>query len=175
MLVNGYELEVFTPPCSPGSVRFAARAQLDANISAVMPYLNAVLEGAKYNPAAGALGWRKADHNVVFQAHEIAVGNLADRDAARAEVDELIAIVNQIWGRRDEIVPSHRPHVRLTVMSVYKLLPQTNCRACAQPSCWGFAVKLVAGQENADRCSVLEDAGYERQRRELTEMLAAAG
>src|SRR3989304_5066658 len=46
MLIEHYDLEVFTPPCDPGSERFAATARLTTDISGVFPYLNATLRGA---------------------------------------------------------------------------------------------------------------------------------
>ena len=45
MLVEDYDLEIFTPPCDPGAERYAARARLTVDISAVLPYLNATLRG----------------------------------------------------------------------------------------------------------------------------------
>ena len=48
MLIEKYDLEVFTPPCEPGAERFAARARLLVDISEVLPYLNATLRGAVY-------------------------------------------------------------------------------------------------------------------------------
>jgi len=43
MLIENYELEVFTPPCDPGAERYAAKAHLTADISEILPYLNATL------------------------------------------------------------------------------------------------------------------------------------
>lgn len=36
MLIEQYELDVFTPPCEPGAERFAAKALLTVDISAVL-------------------------------------------------------------------------------------------------------------------------------------------
>ena len=41
MLIENYDLEIFTPPCDPGAERYAARARLTVDISEVLPYLNA--------------------------------------------------------------------------------------------------------------------------------------
>jgi ArsR family metal-binding transcriptional regulator len=59
MLIEGYDLEVFTPPCEPGAERYAARARLMVDISEILPYLNATLRGAVYHPSANALTWKK--------------------------------------------------------------------------------------------------------------------
>ena len=157
MLIQDYDMEVFTPPCEPGAERFAARARLMADISEVMPYLNATLRGAVYNPAAQALTWKKGGHNIAFHAYEIATSNVEDRDAAEKELHGLIALVNRTWERREEIIPDHEIHQRPTPMAVYNLLPKTNCRTCGQPTCFTFALKLVVSQVSVEACPLLSE------------------
>jgi len=65
-LIEQYDLEVFTPPCDPGAERYAARARLTADISEILPYLNATLRGAVYHPTAKTLTWKKGGHNIAF-------------------------------------------------------------------------------------------------------------
>jgi ArsR family metal-binding transcriptional regulator len=152
MLIQDYDVEVFTPPCEPGAERFAARARLMVDISDVLPYLNATLRGAVYNPAAQALTWKKGGHNIAFHAYEIATSNVEDRAAAEKELQSLIALVNRTWERREEITPDYEIHQRPTPMAVYNLLPKTNCKKCGQPTCFTFALKLVASQLSVEAC-----------------------
>jgi len=160
MLIEHYDLEVFTPPCEPGAERFSAIARLVTDISPVLPYLNATLRGAVYNGAANALTWKKGGHNLAFHAYEIATSNVEDREAAIKELDGLIDLVNRTWERRAEITPDHTTRQRPTAMAVYKLLPGTNCRQCGQPSCWNFALKLVASQVALAACPPLGEPAY---------------
>lgn len=163
MLIEHYDLDIFTPPCDPGTERFAAKALLTVDISGVLPYLNATLRGAVYTQAAAALTWKKAGHNVAFHAYEIAVSNVEDRDAAVAELKGLIDLVNRTWERRGELTPDHALRQRPTAMALYKLLPGGNCRECGQSSCWNFALKLAAGQVDLAACPPLrEPANAER-------------
>ena len=155
MLIDSYDLEVFTPPCEPGAERFAARARLKAPIAEVLPYLNATLRGAVYNLAAGALTWKKAGRNIAFHAYEIATSNVEDREAAVQELRGLVDLVNRTWERRAEITPDLETHQRPTPMAVYKLLPRTNCKACGEPTCFTFALRLAAGQVEVESCPVL--------------------
>jgi hypothetical protein len=55
VLIENYDLEVFTPPCEPGAERYAARARLMVDISEILPYLNTTLRGAVYLKEAQAL------------------------------------------------------------------------------------------------------------------------
>ncbi len=152
MLIPTYDLEIFTPPCDPGTERYSAVAHLPADIRDALPYLNATLRGAVYTEPAHSLTWKKVGHNVAFHADRIAVSNVADRQEAIEELDELVKLVNRTWERRAEIAPDHTSRQRPTAMAVYKLLPGGNCRQCGQPTCWNFAVKLAAAQVELAAC-----------------------
>jgi ArsR family metal-binding transcriptional regulator len=174
MLIENYDLEVFTPPCDPEAVRYAARARLMVDISAVLPYLNATLRGAIYHSSANALTWKKGGHNNAFHAHEIAVSNVEDREEAEVEIKRLVDLVNRTWERRAEITPDTTTRQRPTSMAIYKLLPQTNCKGCGEPTCYNFALKLAASQRRLDDCPPLKEAQYADRRSALEEIIIDA-
>jgi len=171
MLIPSYELDVFTPPCSPGDERFSAIAYLPEDIRAVLPYLNASLSGAVYNGAVPSLSWKKAGHYIVFQPDRIAISNVEDRQEAVEEVEGLVKLINRTWERREEIAPSFEAHQRPVPMTVFKLLPGSNCRACGQPTCFTFALKLIAGQQKPAECPPLLETAFAGQLAELQAML----
>jgi ArsR family metal-binding transcriptional regulator len=171
MLIPGYDIEVFTPPCDPGAERFSARALLTVDISEVLPYLNATLRGAVYTQAASALTWKKGGHNIAFHAYEIATSNVEDRDAAIKELEGLVELVNRTWERRGEIAPDYETRQRPTAMALYKLLPATNCRQCGQPSCWNFALKLAASQVELAACTPLGEPAFAERLASLEALL----
>ena len=171
MLIDKYDLELFTPACSPGEERFAARALLTLDISEALPYLNATLRGARYTHAARALTWTKAGHYVAFHPFEIAVSNVEDRAAARHEIESLIALVNRTWEGRSEIAPDYELHQRPTPIALFRLLPQTNCKQCGEPTCYTFALKLAAAQRKPADCPPLFELAYAEQRAALEDLL----
>ena len=163
MLINNYELDVFTPPCEPGAERFAAIGRLTVDISPVFPYLNATLRGAVYHPGAKSLTWKKAGHNIAFNPYEIAISNAIDREGAERELKGLINLVNRTWKRIDEITPSTEVRRRPTPMQVYKLLPGTNCGECGEATCWIFATKLALSQRKISDCPLLRETQFSEQ------------
>jgi len=171
MLIEKYDLEVTTPPCEPGAERFSAIARLVTDIGEALPYLNATLRGAVYNAAAPALTWKKAGHNVAFHPYQIAVSNVEDRDVAVKEVEGLVKLINRTWERREEIEPDHEVHKRPGPLELYNLLPQTNCRACGQPTCYTFAIKLTLGQVRLADCPVVQEPEYAGQWAQLQGMV----
>jgi len=160
MIIDTYEVEVFTPPCDPGAERYAARAHLAVNISEIFPYLNAILRGAVYLPGANALNWKKAGHNIAFHAYEIATSNVEDRSEAEKELQGLIELVNRTWERRAEITPDTTTRRRPTPMAIYKLLPNTNCKQCGEATCYNFALKLSTSQKKLVDCPPLFEPQY---------------
>jgi ArsR family metal-binding transcriptional regulator len=174
MLIEKYDLEVFTPPCEPGAERFSAIARLNVDISTVMPYLNATLRGAVYHKQASALTWKKGGHNIAFHAYEIATSNVEDREAAEKGLEGLIDLVNRTWERRAEITPSYETRQRPTPMAVYQLLPRTNCKHCGEPTCWTFALKLVASQKQIIDCPPLFEPQHKEKLSQLQAMVIEA-
>ena len=174
-LIERYDLEVFTPPCEPGAERFSAIARLVVDISEALPYLNATLKGAVYIPEAQALSWLHGGRKVVFSAYQIAVSNVEDREEAIRVLESEVERVNRTWERRDEITPNTHVRRRPTPMAVYKLLPQTNCKQCGEPTCYVFATKLAAGQRELADCPVLNEPTHAEHLASIHDLLGDVG
>ncbi len=174
MLIEKYDLEVYTPPCDPGAERFAARARLDVDISEILPYLNTTLRGAVYLKEANALTWKKGGHNIAFHAYEVVTSNVEDREGAEKELKGLIELVNRTWERRDEITPDTTIHQRPTPMAIYKLLPQTNCKQCSEPTCYTFALKLATSQKKLADCPPLTEPVFAEKKAALDSLIIEA-
>jgi len=174
MLIEKYDVEVFTPPCEPGAERFSAIARLIADISEVLPYLNATLRGAVYLPEANTLTWKKGGHNIAFHAYEIATSNVEGRAGAEKELKGLVDLVNRTWERRDVITPDTTTRQRPTPLAVYKLLPNTNCKQCGESTCYSFALKLAVSQRKLIDCPPLAEPLYAEKLAALEEIVIEA-
>lgn len=174
MLIEKYDLEVFTPPCDPGAETWSAIARFKTSIGDVLPYLNATLPGAIYSHTAQALTWKKENRHTAFHPYKIAVSNLEDRVEAEQVIKRLVDAVNQVWEKRAEIEPDFETRQRPTPMAVFKLLPGTNCKECGQPTCFTFALKLVAGQQRPEDCLPLRQPEFAGQLDELRTIIIDA-
>lgn len=174
MLIENYDIELFTPPCSPGSPKFAAIARFAADIREALPYLNAVLPGAVYSEAAPALTWKDGTRHTTFRPHEIAASDLEDRAQAAAVVEALVRRVNETWERRAGIEPDRTMRRRVTPLEVFRLLPRTDCRECGQASCYQFAVRMAAGQALPGDCPPLREPAHAERGARLEALLAQA-
>jgi len=175
VLIEEYDIEVTSPPCDPGAERWSAFAHISADVSLVLPYLNARLKGAIYDHAAQVLTWRSGGRTICFRPHEIAVSNLEDRSEAETVVQRMVDLVNRTWQRRNGIQPSLVKRERLKALEVYKLLPGKNCKECEYPTCFTFALKLAADQARLESCPLLFTDGYRSNRERLLAMLEATG
>lgn len=174
MLLQSYRLDVFAPPCEPGAERWTVKATLDDEIGEALPYLNATLKGAIYNHAARALTWRMGGHAIAIRPREIVISNLLDQNAAAIQVKRVVDIINRTWERRAEITPSAEMRQRLKPIDAYKLLPATNCKACGQPTCFTFALKVTAGELAPEQCSPLFTDAYREKREKLLAIMEGA-
>lgn len=173
MLIKGYRLEIQLSTHSVAELELEAAAWFDVDLSPVMPYLNAVLPGARYSPQIPALSWRYRGHKVGFWSDHIAVDHAHDEQEVRSVMDQLVALVNDIWDRRQEIQPQAEARTFLQPLEIYRLLPQTNCKLCGN-TCYTFALKVAVGQVELQRCLPLFDDGAYRGERDQLEALLSS-
>jgi len=174
-LISHYQLELDSPPCKPGAPTWSARASLDTEIDAVLPYLNARLDGAEYDHAAKVLIWKKQGQSFAFRSREIKAAPALDREEAERLIERAVSLANDTWRDRDRIEPLYEGRVRVNLMQIYRLLPRTNCGECGCGTCMAFAAGLREGEKELACCPVLAQPAYEENRRRLLEMLEAIG
>jgi len=174
MLIDSYELEVEVSTHSAEEFEFEAIAHLAVDIGSVMPYLNATLSRGIYLPGRPALSWRHEGRNIGFWPQRIAVDHLDSREQVEEIVEQLVGLVNEVWERRDQIEPDTTTHRPLQPLELRRYLPQTNCKACGESTCFNFALKLAAGQAELAVCTPLyEDEAHAANRATLESQLSS--
>ena len=174
MLVDSIEITHILPCLAdPSKIRFHANASAD--LTDVLPYVNAAIPRAIYNHALPALTFNRDHRMICLHARLITGAKIDDLDDARAVLDWLTNMVNDIWARRDEITPSYARRERLTPLDIDKLLPRTNCRRCGLPTCLAFAADLAAENRSIMQCAPIFDAPCADKRRLLLTTLSDAG
>ncbi len=171
MLIDRYDLNVCTMACDCHAESLAVYANLYQDMGDVLPYLNTVCPGAVYDHAARVLTWQKDGHAISLRPLQIAISDVADRTDAASQAADLVALINQTWERRGEIVPDTHKRQRPPAMSLYRLLPGGNCKACGESTCFIFAGKLSAGLVNLDACRPLFDQKHADRRAALANLL----
>jgi ArsR family metal-binding transcriptional regulator len=174
-IAKDYDLHLEAPGCEPGSEHWTATARFREDLSPAFPYLNGQWKDAVYNMAVQQITWRFGGRPVALKTREIIIGGLPDRDTATIELEKILAEINRIWMDREKLDPLYTPRRRLVAMEIYQLLPGTNCKACGQASCFGFAGKLTVGEVDVQACTPLfEEEEYADKRQALVAMLEEA-
>jgi ArsR family metal-binding transcriptional regulator len=172
MLIESYRLEIEVSKHSAEVFEYEAIAHLAADLTDVLPYLNATLRSGDYLPDVPAFSWRKGPHKIGFWSDRIAADNLESREQAKEIIDELVEMVNDVWEKRAQIEPDNTPRENLQPLELYKLLPRTNCKKCGESTCFNFALKLAAGQVDLKDCKpVCEEDEHREQCDKLGSLL----
>lgn len=147
-----------TLPClaEPGRIIVVARSSRP--FDGVLPLLNAVLPNVvSYNPMAGVMTLRRQPGLITLYPDQVYITQVQDTE----EGLELIAAVrdplNQVWERRDEIMPRREGRRAPRLLDVYTLLPGTNCKGCGEATCMAFVVGLLQGRHRPSECPPLEE------------------
>lgn len=167
MLLENYKLEIFNPECRPGAMDVHCFAHLDQDVSAALPYVNAVLGGHSYSKDPPSVGFKIHGKLITIHSKKIAVNALKDEEEATKIIEWLKREINTAWENRDKIEPRYEAAPQPKVFEILKLLPKTNCRECGQPTCMVFAAQVAEGAKGIDDCPPLDEAG----RQNLTKYL----
>ena len=152
MLLKSYSKEIFRPECNPSFESVHCIAHLEQDISAVLPYLNAVLGGFEYLKDPPAVVFRSQGKLITVHGRKIAINALKDEDEADKILAWLQREINDAWENRNSIEPSYEGTPKPKLIEILKLLPKTNCKKCGTPTCMVFASRVVEGAKGAEDC-----------------------
>ncbi len=152
MLLKGYREEISRPACNNSFQSLHCIAHLDEDISAALPYLNAVLGGDTYIKDPPSVTFKTQGKLITVHGMKIAVNALRDEVEAHHIIEWLKKEINEAWENRDKIIPKYDGKAVPHILEIYKLLPKTNCRKCGQPTCMMFCSLATHGALGAADC-----------------------
>ena len=162
-------------PCiaKPEAIRFIA--ELDRDISEVLPYLNTVLDGAIYNHKGHNITLKKDDTLIGIHGRQFSAGKVIDLKDAENLINWFRDLVNDTYNKKDSIKPNYERRMRLTVLDILKLMPLTNCKKCGEMTCTAFAVKLAAEEKHIMACADLFSGKFNEKKDLLLNLLKQCG
>ncbi len=155
MLLNRYHKEIINAECNPNFESVHCIAHLDEDISEVIPYLNAELGGYQFISEPIAVTFKIYGRLITVHSKKIAINALKDEAQADKIIEWLKDKINETWENRLEIKPLYEAMPRPKLVEILKLLPNTNCKECEQPTCMVFALQLAEGEKAVEDCSQL--------------------
>ena len=173
-LIADYEIRLVEPGCVPGAGRWGAQVNLDNDISAVFPYLNAVLNNARYDHQNRVLIWGEQERKYAFRSCQILVARVQDQQHARQIVRDITDRVNDIWQERDNITPRFTERELPSVIDIFKLLPRSNCKQCGYLTCMAYAADLRQGAVDLEECPPLVQPEYAGNKEKISALFLSA-
>ncbi len=155
--IENYKLELFPPPCIPGSVYWSGRITFDGDLTNLLPYLNGYLKKRIYNPQAKTIVFNFKNHKIAVRSNEIKISNIIDKKDGEKIAKDITNFINEIYEKKDQIIPDFNKKEPPKVVDIYKFLPKTNCGKCQEPSCFVFATKLAQGEVEIEHCPELNE------------------
>ena len=168
MLLSGYTKEIFRSKCMPGAASLHCYAHLNEDVGPVLPYLNAVLGGASFTNEPLSMTLKNQGKLITVHPHMIAVNALKDEDEAEKILQWLKNEINSAWKDHESITPCFESAPKPILTKVLKFLPKTNCKACHEPTCLVFAIRVMEGVKDQEDCPGLS----EESRKKLQEYLS---
>jgi len=139
---------------TPDTLKKCMMADFDfsMDIEFLFPYINAVAEKAQLygNPPHIRFHF---DHTLCVLHPDRGVASpFDDSEDARAFIVRLMAFLNDIYHRKNQIPPRYKFFSQTAITQILKLLPQTNCNECGFDTCIAFAAMLSRQQTIPGRC-----------------------
>jgi ArsR family metal-binding transcriptional regulator len=172
MLVHDFiDINIFRPECNFAFATVNVIATFDADVSPVLPYLNATLGSYAFDSESSTLTLKNSGKLVTIRPRTVAINGLKDQEEVYRVLEWLKREINTTYEQRDTIQPSDKSRPLINMMGILKYLPKTNCRECGEPTCLAFAAKVRDGEKGPEDCPPLTAGKQEA----LQEFLTAAG
>jgi ArsR family metal-binding transcriptional regulator len=139
-------------PCLADSDSFRALAIADISLNEVLPYLNAVIERGNYQPGSNSFMFKKGIMWFAIRGSNIDIMRFANMTELYEIIDWLKELINNTYVNRDNITPLYEPRKIISPFTIFKLLPQTNCKECGEQACMAFAIKLSKNEVVVTEC-----------------------
>jgi DNA-binding CsgD family transcriptional regulator/ArsR family metal-binding transcriptional regulator len=131
---------------------WGAHFRLDTDVSRLFPYLNAILADAKFYDKPECVEFILDGFKCMLYPNEVIASPFTGEDQALNFAQRLIDFFNNLNVKKDSLKANYKKFKPVSVLDIYKILPQTNCQECGFATCLAFAAALSKGQTSPDQC-----------------------
>lgn len=131
---------------------YAARFELDWDISPLFPYLNAVARSAQLYARPDYIKFMLEGRLVAFYPRKGAFTPVADLAEAYGFLSTLSDYITGVVRDQKSITPNFKTFTAVSPLDIYRLLPGTNCHECGHSTCLAFAAALSRQKASAEQC-----------------------
>jgi ArsR family metal-binding transcriptional regulator len=158
-------------PCIADSSKFRAVADMEPPPGEILKILEPLFPRGKYSDRKSSLIIRNGEIiTTLYGSGKVSMRMIKNEDEPKEELERLKGIINEAIAKG--VPPAPVEKIKVEIMDIYKNLPQTNCGKCNEQGCYTFAIKLMAGETNLDKCPPLKERTYAANQERL-EILSA--
>ncbi len=148
----GYSFRLVNIECMPQSDHFNVIMELREPIDDLLPYCAAVLPNCTYVHGTGVANAMDQGHIVGLYGDKITITDVSGPEEAALWCERYYRKIEEIRRNRESIMPVFHKRPPVTVLDIYRTLPQTNCGRCGVPTCMAFAAKVFRGESSLSDC-----------------------
>jgi len=131
---------------------WGAHFKFDADVSQLFPYINAIIEGSQFYDKPELIQFILDDFRCTLYPNEVIASPFTGEAQAIKFAERFIGFLNDLYLRKGEIQPNYKKFKPVSVIDIYKILPQTNCEECGFSTCLAYAAALSKGQTRTEKC-----------------------
>ncbi len=147
--------------------KFIANSIASTDLSEVMPYLNSMFRRSDYNPNSNSIKFFQDKIEFTLVKNQVNVARFCNKTELHELLDWLIDLVNDTYESMSEIVPLYTTRKRVPTLTIFNMLPKTNCTKCGEKSCMAFAAKLNKLEVDIDDCPPLLEFAFKDAKSKL--------
>ncbi|MDL2237973.1 hypothetical protein LJC56_09125 [Christensenellaceae bacterium OttesenSCG-928-K19] len=141
MLVNDITI-VEISPCLADETKFKAITMTDNDLTDILPYMNTALENPNYQANSQSLVFKEGIVGFTLKGNQINITRFVNKTELLELLDWVKELVNAIDESKDSITPNYKSKTIVPTLTIYNMLPKTNCKECGESTCMAFAAKL---------------------------------
>ena len=163
-------------PCLLEPRKITVSAQADQPLNEVLPILYLAIPHSNYSKAFGSVTFlRRGKLVTIYSSGKINLGCVVREEIAKDLLEDLKNLINKAF----EYVKAHgQPDSKLieirrkvSPLTIYNLLPKTNCKECGEQGCFTFAAKLCNGEKTLQDCAPLNTVKYTENKSQIKNLL----
>ena len=152
-------------PCIVAENMIRVLMQLDSEIGEVIPVLITKYPPGKVNYIENkkilTLNINKR-LVTLYPSGKISMNKTIDKEDALEVVTEIMKVINEAYNEINSGDVANYDELReklsnIGPLSLYNCLPKTDCEKCGEKTCMAFAIKLLSGDIELDKCTPLTD------------------
>ncbi len=152
MLVKGYSDVSISRAGVLYRASLGAHFRLDNDVRQLFPYINRAVQDAKFYDQPEYIQFNMDGVQCTLYPNDVIAAPFTDQKQALGFVKRLIDFLNDLYAKKDRLKPNFKTFSPVSVLDIYKLLPQTNCKECGYATCMAFAAALSKSETTPDLC-----------------------